>query len=136
MKVVIDTNCLLASIPPKGSGYWLYEAFNLGKFIWVVSTEILLEYYEMIIDRYSKTAADLVIELMLTKSNIQMSESSFVLNLIEDDPDDNKFANLALSVGASLLVSNDRHFDIFNNIDFPPLKVVKLDEFKTILAEK
>ena len=28
MRVVLDTNCLLASIPPKGNYYWLYEAFE------------------------------------------------------------------------------------------------------------
>ena len=135
MRVVVDTNCLLASIPPKGQGHWLYEAFNAKKFIWVVSTEILLEYYEMITERFLKTTADLVIEIMLSKSNTELSEPSFVWNLIEADPDDNKFANLALSVGATFLVSNDKHFDIFSTIDFPPLKVLKLNEFKEILKQ-
>lgn len=27
MRVVIDTNCLIASIPKKGDAYWLYLAF-------------------------------------------------------------------------------------------------------------
>ncbi len=134
MRAVVDTNCLLASIPPKGQGYWLYEAFIAKKFTWVVSTEILLEYYEMITLRFSKETADLVIEIMLSKSNTELAEPSFIWNLIEADPDDNKFANLALSVGATLLVSNDKHFDIFNAIDFPPLNVVKLNEFKEILT--
>ena len=31
------------------------------------------------------------------------------------------------------LVSNDKHFNIFKTIDFPPLNVVKLQEFKQIL---
>ena len=46
MRVVIDTNCLLASIPPLGAYYWLYEAFEQERFEWAVSNEILTEYDE------------------------------------------------------------------------------------------
>jgi uncharacterized protein len=28
MKAIIDTNCLVASIPPKNPEYWLYKAFR------------------------------------------------------------------------------------------------------------
>jgi hypothetical protein len=31
MRVVIDTNCLIASVPPNGKYYWLYESFRAGK---------------------------------------------------------------------------------------------------------
>lgn len=44
MRVVIDTNCLLASIPPKGAYYWLYEAFEQERFEGAISNEILTEY--------------------------------------------------------------------------------------------
>ena len=32
MKIVIDTNCLIASIPRQNPEYWLYEAFRAEKF--------------------------------------------------------------------------------------------------------
>ena len=53
---------------------------------------------------------------------------------MEADPDDNKFANLSISTGVRYLVSNDKHFNIFKQIEFPILEVVKLDEFKNILG--
>ena len=37
MNVIIDTNCLIASIPPKNPEYWLYRAFRQKAFIWVIS---------------------------------------------------------------------------------------------------
>ena len=46
MNVIIDTNCLIASIPPKNPEYWLYAAFSDKAFTWVVSNEIILEYEE------------------------------------------------------------------------------------------
>jgi len=41
MRVVIDTNCLVASISPEGGYYWLYEAFEAEQFEWLISNEIL-----------------------------------------------------------------------------------------------
>lgn len=44
-----------------------------------------------------------------------------------------KFADLAISTNAQYLVSNDKHFNIFERIDFPPLNVIKLQSFKKVL---
>ena len=35
MIAVIDTNCLLASIPPQSINYWLYTAFKENRFNWL-----------------------------------------------------------------------------------------------------
>ena len=53
MRVVIDTNCLIASIPRHNPEYWLYKAFRNKAFDWVVSNEILFEYEEKLSDFYS-----------------------------------------------------------------------------------
>jgi predicted nucleic acid-binding protein len=57
MKIVVDTNCLLASIPPKSDYYWLYEAFRDEKFDWVVSNEVINEYEELLAQKYSQNTA-------------------------------------------------------------------------------
>ena len=71
---------------------------------------------------------------MLAAKNAELAEAYFNYNFIIQDPDSNKFSNLAISTNANYLVSNDRHFNIFKNIEFPPLQVVKLDEFKKIMG--
>lgn len=43
MKVVIDTNCLIVSIPKRNVEYWLYEAFSNRMFDWLISNEIMAE---------------------------------------------------------------------------------------------
>ncbi len=135
MRVVIDTNCLVASIPKSGAGYWLYLAFRAKKFTWVVSTEILNEYFEILSNFYSPETAEIVMTTLLSSPNVELTEAFFNYNLIVKDPDDNKFANLAISCNARYLVSNDKHFNIFKKIEFPPLDVIKFDEFKEILAQ-
>jgi len=88
MKVVVDTNCLLASIPPKSEHHWLYLAFRTGLFDWYISNEIMREYEEMISFRFSVTAAHLVLNRLDVSPNVIYTEPYLKWQLIERDPDD------------------------------------------------
>lgn len=134
MNVIIDTNCLIASIPPKNPEYWLYTAFRQKTFNWVISNEVMLEYEEQIGEFYSPNTADLVTNILLTASNVIRTEPFINWQLITDDPDDNKFADLAISANAQYLVTNDHHFNVLKTLPFPTVKVVSLDEFRIILG--
>lgn len=74
-----------------------------------------------------------MVAALIASPNIELAEPYFYYDLITKDPDDNKFANLAISTNAQYLVSNDKHFNIFKQIDFPPLAVIKLEEFRQVL---
>ena len=134
MKVVIDTNCLIPSIPPKNPEFWLYLAFRQKAFDWVVSNEIMFEYEEQIGEFYSPHTADLVTNILLSASNVIRLEPFIRWLLIKDDPDDDKFADLAISSNAHYLVTNDHHFNVLKTLPFPTVKVVSLEEFKEILG--
>lgn len=136
LRVVIDTNCLRASIPPKSPYYQLYLDFKAGKFEWFVSNEILLEYEEILTQTYSSNTAQLVLNQLAIAANVFFTEPTFRWQLIENDPDDNKFADLALCTNADYLVSNDTDFNVFNSLDFPSLSVIDLDSFLSILKDQ
>ncbi len=53
-----------------------------------------------------------------------------------NDKDDNKFADCYVSSNCEYLVSNDRHYDILKTIPFPPIRVIKAEEFLKILLKK
>lgn len=134
MLAVIDTNCLLASIPPQSTHYWLYLAFNKQrKFDWLISNEILTEYEEKLIEKYSKNTANIVLNILSVAPNVIFREPYFRWNLVEKDPDDNKFADLAIAGNADYLVTNDKHFNNLKKLEFPKLNIVTLDEFKKIV---
>lgn len=135
LKVVIDTNCLRASIPPKSPFYQLYLDFMAGKFVWFVSTEILLEYEEVLTRTYSQNTAQLVLNQLAIAPNVVFSEPAFRWELINSDPEDNKFADLAISINADFMVTNDRDFDVFKTLDFPTLEVIDLATFLSICQE-
>ena len=50
-------------------------------------------------------------------------------NLIKEDIDDNKFVDCAINSNSHLLVTNDKHFQILKEIDFPKVKVTNIKGF-------
>ncbi|UOE47720.1 putative toxin-antitoxin system toxin component, PIN family [Mucilaginibacter sp. SMC90] len=133
MRAVIDTNCLLASIPRQSPHYWLYEAFRDLKFEWLISNEVLTEYNELLSSFYSSQTAEIVLSLLSVAQNVIYTEAYFKWNLITKDPDDNKFVDLAIAGNADYIVTNDKHFDVLKELDFPELNVVSLSQFREII---
>ncbi|MBD2769935.1 putative toxin-antitoxin system toxin component, PIN family [Hymenobacter sp. BT664] len=128
-RLVVDTNCLLASINPRGAYFQLYELFIAKAFEWVISNEILTEYEEQVTRRYSASTAQQVHEVLITAPNTYLQEAYYKWQLIEADPDDNKFVDVAIAANADYLVTNDRHFEVLKQLEFPRMPVISLQEF-------
>lgn len=125
IRAVIDTNVLLKTIKRTNPEFFIYEAFESELFEWVVSTEILNEYEEKLIELYSVRTANLVLEILCNANNVVFAEPYFHWNIILDDPDDNKFSDLAIASNVDCLVTFDKHFNIFKKTHFPKLRVIK-----------
>ena len=54
LKLVIDTNVMLVAISKKSQYHWIIESLENNRFDLYISTEILLEYEEIIQSRYNK----------------------------------------------------------------------------------
>lgn len=80
MRAVIDTNCLIVSIPPQSPHYWLYKAFRDYKFEWLISNEVITEYNELLTSYYSNRTAELVLNLLGVASNVIYTEAYFKCN--------------------------------------------------------
>ena len=133
VRAVIDTNVLIKTIKRTNFEFFIYELFENEKFEWVVSTSILDEYEEKLTEFYSQKTAYLILEILCTANSVIFAEPHFQWNLIEEDPDDNKFADLAISI-ADCLVTFDRHFNIFKETDFPRLAVLTPLQFQQLFA--
>ena len=48
---------------------------------------------------------------------------------------DNKFVDCAFVSGASCIVSNDAHFNILKEINFPKIFVLRIKEFLDLLLQ-
>ena len=133
MKIVLDTNCLLVVLPKNSLYRCLWDGFRQEKFTLCYSTEVLKEYEELLLRFYPPNFAILTIEMLLKSPNIIQTIPYFKWNLISVDPDDNKFVDCALNAGADYIVTNDKHFNILERIDFPKINVVDIETFKKMM---
>lgn len=134
MKIVLDTNCLIPVLIPGSFGHDIWQAFRKRCFTLCVSTEILLEYEEILLHITGKKEyTSLVMETIANAPNVEFVTPVYRFNLITADPDDNKFVDCAVTAGATYIVSNDHHFRELKNYDFPKVDVQTLAQFLDIV---
>ena len=132
-RIVLDTNCLLASISSKSENFRVWKDFQAGRFVLCVSNEILEEYQEIISRKTNPVVAENVINAIVESEFVEFVDPQFHLELIGADHDDDKFVDCAFAANATFIVSDDKHFDVLKEIQFPRLLVLKLIEFLGIL---
>ena len=135
-KIVLDTNCLIASLSRSGQYYPVWKGLQTGKYILCVSTDILEEYAEIITRKMSVNVAANVIHLLLESEFVELVNPYFSLRLIEADHDNDKFVDCAFAANATYIVSDDKHYDVLMEISFPQLLVLKLKEFLGLLKSE
>lgn len=129
MKVVLDTNVLLVSIPKNSKYRLIFDKFLEKQFILLISNDIILEYSEIITRKTNSTVASNIMEMLLIAPNVLRQEIYFNWQLIESDKEDNKFVDCAIAGNADYVVTNDRHFNVLESIEFPKVLAISIDEF-------
>jgi putative PIN family toxin of toxin-antitoxin system len=129
MKIVLDTNCLLQVLPRSSPFRVFWDAWRSNKFVLAISNEIVSEYVEVLEQQTSPDVARNVANELIYATNVEWVNIYFKWNLVNNDPDDNKFVDCAVSSSADFIVTNDRHFDVLKNLSFPPLHILSLSEF-------
>lgn len=134
MKVVVDTNILLVCISPRSDANWFWQLVLAGEVELYVTTDILIEYAEIIGREMGKAVADSALDLLSDLPNVHNVQKYYFWQLVEEDPDDNKFVDCAIAAGAKYLVSHDKHFKILRHYSYFNIELVSLEEFKTIFG--
>lgn len=127
--IVLDTNCLLMSLPKASPYRCVWDDFLHGSLGLCISNEIIEEYVEIITKKTNYLVADNVVSTIINRRNTKLITPSFKLHLIESDEDDNKFVDCAFAGGASCIVTNDSHFNVLNRVGFPKIPVLRLETF-------
>lgn len=128
-KVVIDTNILLVSVSSKSPYHWVFKLLLDGNYILCVTTDILLEYSEIIERHMGKDVAENVLATLENLPNINRVTKYFHFHLLRDE-DDDKFVDCAIASNADFIVSHDKDFKILATIEFPKVDVISLEAFQ------
>ena len=132
--IILDTNVLLVSISSKSPYHCIFEQLINGAYDLSVTSEILMEYEEIIERKYNSEVAKDVIRTLLTLPNVQKTIVYYKWNIIEADSDDNKFVDCAVTVNATGIVKQDKHFNVLRDIDFPDVNLISIADFKLSLS--
>ena len=135
MNIVLDTNCLLMSLSRRSRYYPIWRNFIDGKYSLCITNEILTEYEEILTQKIGAEIASNVIKALLDLPNTKIVQVYYHLHLITADPDDDKFVDCAFKSNAKYIVTQDHHYDVLNEIPFPYIEVVDIDEFLGILTD-
>jgi len=132
MIVCLDTNTLVQALADNHPFHPILDAWVEGQIIWALSTEILLE-YEEVLTRMSGQArwrklARLMDLVELTGGNVLRVTPSFHFHIITADVDDNIFTDCAITASADYLVTEDQHFGVLKNAGYKP-QPIKPGEF-------
>ncbi|MEA1923566.1 MAG: putative toxin-antitoxin system toxin component, PIN family [Pseudomonadota bacterium] len=110
LKVVIDTNVFISSffggIPREIIEYW-----KNGKLALCLSQEIVEEYIEVLnrVGLKDKKEIQKLTKLFAESYNSIFTATTPSLNIVEDDPDDNKFIECAVALDSKIIISGDKH---------------------------
>ncbi len=115
LKVVIDTNQFVSSlISKKGKPAQLVDLWRQQHFILVTSPEIIAEIkkvleYPHIRKKYNLKKEDIQSLLILIEHEAVIVPNLPAVDVIKDDPDDNKFLACALAAQTEYIVTGDQH---------------------------
>lgn len=79
--------------------------------------------------------ANNIAESIINLPNVEKIEISYKWNLITTDPDDNKFVDCAIAGRVKYIVTNDRHFNILKDIQFPKVDIMSIQDFLIEIIE-
>ena len=110
LKVVIDTNVFISSF----FGGVPREIINLwknGEIVLCLSQEIIEEYLEVLnrLGLTEKSEIENLTRLFTEGYHAIFTAKTPNLEVVKDDPDDNKFLECAVAFGSKIIISGDKH---------------------------
>ncbi len=139
--MVIDTNLIISGTAKSGTiPSCLLEAWRKKEFLLITSIPILSEIKEVfnrnkIRTHFSFNSNDIQDIIQLLSTQTVITPGTLLIDIIKDDPDDNKFLSAAIEGSASYVISGDRH--LLDIGEYEGIKIVNARNFlEDVLHQK
>jgi uncharacterized protein len=138
MIIVLDTNVVLQALNQQHPTAVILQAWYSGRFVWALSTDILMEYQEVVV-RHSGSARWQTLGRLLDLAivhghNTQRVSPAFFFRTISADRDDDKFADCAIAAHADFIITRDKHFNVLVGSGFKPQPITPEEFIRLHLA--
>jgi uncharacterized protein len=109
IRVVLDTNVYISALMFGGLPGSLLNLALLQSFVVIISPALMNELEEKLRLKFEVSAEDVAIIRAKLESIAETVQPALALNVIEDDPDDNRVLECAVKGRADYIVTGDRH---------------------------
>lgn len=135
MIVVLDTNILVMILSARSAYHDLFQTFLQGHYKIAVSNEVLLEYEQILTQKYGVQTTQVLLTALHILPNVIHTTPYYHWKLIIHDPDDDKFVDCAIAANAHILVTEDKHFDILKRTPFPVVNLYNIANFAKLIRK-
>lgn len=137
MRAVLDTNVLISSVISTGTPHSMVVSGFQGEYQIVVSVATLTEFRETLLkypDRFHMDEEEIQREVETIRYFAEFVIPEEDITVVDDDPDDDKFLEVAVAGNVDYLVSGDRHLLDLNS--FRGIDIVTPREFYDYLNDQ
>lgn len=131
MIVVLDTNILISAIFWRGNPYKVILNAFKKKYSLYLSTEILKELEEKLSLKFKFPEDKIKNHIGILREYGRIIEPTIKVDIINEDPDDNRILECAVSCNADYIVSGDHH--LLKLKEFKGIKIVTAKEFLELI---
>ncbi len=137
MKIVVDTNVLISATFWYGDSDLILNKAEKKDFVLILSKAIMEEYvrvlqYKEIRDKIKNKNLEILRTVQKIASIATIVDPAQKLNVVEDDPDDNKVIECAVESGADFIVTQDQH--LLKLQAYGGIKILPPREFLVLIA--
>jgi len=128
LKIVLDTNILISGIHWKGDSNKILRKWFNEELEVISSLPIIEELVRILMNfKISMSPEDITLweDLILQRSTIVIPDRT--LDVVKEDPDDNKFLEAALKGKADFIISQDKH--LLNIKEYEEIKIMHPKDF-------
>lgn len=108
MKIVLDTNVLIAAALKGGLSEQILRLATSKHLTLVISEEILLELAEKLTNKFNWKETDVYFYIQTLREISQLVTPTQKVTIVKNDPDDDRILEAALEGKAELVVSMDK----------------------------
>lgn len=130
-RAVIDTNLIISGTATISTiPYYLLEAWRNGEYVLVTSPPIIHEVKEVLCrpeKKFSIKSSEIEEVVKTLATHAFVTPGTLEVDVVKDDPDDNRFIAAALEGSASHIVTGDK--DLLSIKEYRGVKIVKARDF-------
>ena len=131
-RIVIDTNIYISAIFWGGKPRAIVDLGRSGQVLIFTSLEIQAELERKLRTKFGLSDQEAAQILLDFSTFTKLISTSQRITVIEDDPDDDKFIECAVSSRSIFIVSGDKH--LLNLKSYDDIKILKASDFLSIIS--